>query len=79
MFEDALMENRVKDTSRWSVVLSTALQLFLVGVMLLIPLLNYYELPATDFVSFLTAPPPPPPPPAAARSCGEDQGCAEGV
>lgn len=63
MFEDALMENRVKDTSRWSVVLSTALQLFLVGVMLLIPLLNYYELPATDFVSFLTAPPPPPPPP----------------
>lgn len=63
MFEDALMENRVKDTSRWSVVLSTVLQLVLVGVMLLIPLLNYYELPATDFVSFLTAPPPPPPPP----------------
>ncbi|MDE0126989.1 MAG: TonB family protein [Bryobacterales bacterium] len=63
MFEDALMENRVKDTSRWSVVLSTVIQLVLVGVMLLIPLLNYYELPATDFVSFLTAPPPPPPPP----------------
>ena len=63
MFEDALMEYRVKDTSRWSVVLSTVLQLVLVGVMLLIPLLNYYELPATDFVSFLTAPPPPPPPP----------------
>ena len=57
------MENRVKDTSRWSVVLSTVIQLVLVGVMLLIPLLNYYELPATDFVSFLTAPPPPPPPP----------------
>ncbi len=63
MFEDALMENRVKNTSRWSVVLSTVVQLLLVGVMLLIPLLNYYELPATDFVSFLTAPPPPPPPP----------------
>ena len=45
MFEDALMEYRVKDTSRWSVVLSTVLQLVLVGVMLLIPLLNYYELP----------------------------------
>ncbi len=63
MFEDALMENRVKNTSRWSVIVSTIAQLGLVGVMLLIPLLNYYELPATDFVSFLTAPPPPPPPP----------------
>ena len=63
MFEDSLMENRVKNNSRWSVVLSTVVQLLMVGVMLLIPLLNYYELPATDFVSFLTAPPPPPPPP----------------
>ncbi len=63
MFEDALMENMEKDTSRWSVMLSTALQLLLVGIALLIPLINYYELPAADFVSFLTAPPPPPPPP----------------
>ncbi len=63
MFEDSLMENTVKNTSRWSVVVSTIVQLLGVGVMLLIPLLNYYELPATDFVSFLTAPPPPPPPP----------------
>ena len=63
MFENALMENQVKSTSRWAVVLSTALQCLLVGVVLLIPILNYYELPATDFVSFLTAPPPPPPPP----------------
>ena len=63
MFEDALMENVQKGTSRWSVILSTVLQLFLVGVFLLIPLINYYELPDADFVSFLTAPPPPPPPP----------------
>lgn len=63
MFEDALMEQHVRTTSRWAVVLSTALQCLLVGIMLLIPLLNYYELPAADFVSFLTAPPPPPPPP----------------
>ena len=63
MFEDSLMENRVKNTSRWSVVLSTVAQLLLVGILLLIPLLNYYELPAAEFVSFLTAPPPPPPPP----------------
>ena len=63
MFEDALMDNRIKNNSRWSVIISTVMQLFLVGVFLLIPLLNYYELPAADFVSFLTAPPPPPPPP----------------
>ncbi len=61
MFEDSLMEN--KGTSRWSVILSTALQLLLVGIVFLVPLVNYYELPAADFVSFLTAPPPPPPPP----------------
>ena len=63
MFEDALMENVQKGTSRWSVVLSTVLQLLLVGVVLLIPLINYYELPDADFMTFLTAPPPPPPPP----------------
>ena len=63
MFEDSLMENLEKSTSRWSVMLSTALQLLLVGIVLLVPLINYYELPAADFVSFLTAPPPPPPPP----------------
>ena len=66
MFEDVLTEGKARGTSRWAVALSTALQCVLVGVMLLAPLLNYYELPATGFVSFLTAPPPPPPPPAAA-------------
>ncbi len=63
MFEDSLMENHIKTTSRLAVALSTGLQLGLVGVALLIPLLNYYELPATDLVGFLAAPPPPPPPP----------------
>ena len=57
--------------------LSTALQCVLVGVMLLAPLLNYYELPATGFVSFLTAPPPPPPPPAAAAMQGGEGGAAQ--
>ena len=61
MFEDSLMEN--KGTSRWAVVVSTVAQCLLVAVALLIPILNYYELPAAEFVSFLTAPPPPPPPP----------------
>lgn len=61
MFEDALIKN--KGTSRWAVVISTVVQCLVVAVLLLIPVLNYYELPATEFVSFLTAPPPPPPPP----------------
>ena len=63
MFEDSLMENHIKSTSRLAVAISTGLQLGMVGVALLIPLLNYYELPATDLVGFLSAPPPPPPPP----------------
>ena len=63
MFEDSLLENHLKSTSRLAVVISTGLQLGLVAVAFLIPLLNYYELPATDLVSFLAAPPPPPPPP----------------
>ena len=61
MFEDAIIKD--KGTSRWAVIVSTFVQCLIVAVMLLIPVLNYYELPATDFVSFLTAPPPPPPPP----------------
>ena len=61
MFETTLMTN--KGTSSWAVIISTLGQCLIVAVLLLIPLLNYYELPATEFVSFLTAPPPPPPPP----------------
>ena len=61
MFEDAVIQN--KGTSRWAVIISTVGQCLIVAVLLLIPVLNYYELPATEFVSFLTAPPPPPPPP----------------
>ena len=61
MFEHTLTENRGRSASRWALVLSTGIQCLLVGGLLLVPLLNYYELPLTGFVSFLAAPPPPPP------------------
>ncbi len=63
MFEDSLSIGNMKGTSGVAVLLSTLVQCVVVSGALLIPLLNYYELPATEFVSFLTAPPPPPPPP----------------
>lgn len=62
MFEDVLIERRARNGSKWTVALATALQCLLVAALLLVPLLNYYELPMAGFVSFLTAPPPPPPP-----------------
>ena len=65
MFEQSLMSTAIgKTRTPWAVALSFGLQVLLIGVMILIPLLNYYELPATELMGFLVAPPPPPPPPA---------------
>ena len=64
MFEQSLMESAVgKTKTSWAVLLSFTLQMLLVGVAILIPLLNYAGLPATELMTFLVAPPPPPPPP----------------
>ena len=64
MFEQSLIElNIKKGRSVWAMVLSSAVQGLLLGVFILIPLLNYYELPAAELMTFLVAPPPPPPPP----------------
>ena len=64
MFEQSLMESAVgKTKTSWAVLLSFSLQMLLVGVAILIPLLNYAGLPATELMTFLVAPPPPPPPP----------------
>lgn len=63
MFEQSLMSTAVgKTRTGWTVVVSFGLQMMLIGVGILIPLLNYYELPATELMGFLVAPPPPPPP-----------------
>jgi protein TonB len=53
----------------WTVVVSTAIQLGLVGLLVLIPLIYTDTLTATMLTTLLVAPPPPPPPappPAAA-------------
>ena len=63
MFEQSLMDTAIgKTRTPWAMALSCGLQLLMVGVGVLVPLLNYYELPATELMGFLVAPPPPPPP-----------------
>ena len=64
MFEQSLMEIAIgKTKTPWAVAFSFTMQGILVAVLLLVPLLDYYELPATELMTFLVAPPPPPPPP----------------
>ncbi len=64
MFEQSLMDLAITKTKTpWAVALSFTIQGLALAVMFLIPLLNYYELPATELMTFLVAPPPPPPPP----------------
>ena len=64
MFEQSLMELSMgKTKTPWAVAVSFGLQSVFVVGLLLYPLLQYYELPATELMTFLVAPPPPPPPP----------------
>ncbi len=65
MFEDSLIESsgRLKTKRGWTTLLSVAIQCFLVGILVLIPLIYTEALPKQQLVSFLVAPPPPPPPP----------------
>ena len=66
MFEQTFVDGEGRTNKPWTVVISTALQVTLVGIVLLIPLIYTEALPKTSLTSFLTAPPPPPPPPASA-------------
>lgn len=66
MFEQSLMDlspdAKNKKTGA-SLIASFGIQALMIVALLLVPIINYYELPATDLVTFLAAPPPPPPPP----------------
>ncbi len=62
MFEQSMVA-KGRTTSIWSVLLSFAIQILLLAVMILLPMIYFDTLPATQLTSFLTAPPPPPPPP----------------
>lgn len=70
MFEDSLIESggRLRTKRGLTTVLSFALQVMLIGVLVLIPLLFTEALPKTQLMTFLVAPPPPPPPPPPAAA-----------
>jgi len=65
MFEDCLLESggRMKTRRLWTTMFSVFLQAFLIGIMILVPLIYTEALPKQQLMTFLVAPPPPPPPP----------------
>ncbi|MCC6861655.1 MAG: energy transducer TonB [Bryobacterales bacterium] len=63
MFEQVFVEDMGKTNRSWTVIVSFILQCLLIGIAILIPLIRFEVLPATQLTSFLVAPPPPPPPP----------------
>jgi protein TonB len=65
MFEDSLMESggRIKTNQKWTGMISTLVQLGLVGFLVLLPLIFTEALPKGLTTNWLVAPPPPPPPP----------------
>ena len=65
MFEDSLVESagRLKTKAKYTTVLSFALQIAIIGILVLIPLIYTEALPAKAMMTMLVAPPPPPPPP----------------
>ena len=65
MFEDSLMESggRIKTNQKWTGLISTLVQLGLVGFLVLLPLIFTEALPKGQLTTWLVAPPPPPPPP----------------
>lgn len=63
MFEQSFLEGTGKTNKPWTVGASFALQVVLVGLMILVPLIYTDTLPKTQLMGFLVAPPPPPPPP----------------
>ena len=63
MFEDSLMESggRIKTNQKWTGLISTLVQLGLVGFLVLLPLIFTEALPKGQLTTWLVAPPPPPP------------------
>ena len=65
MFEDLVESSPVrrKTNKPWTIVLSTTVQILILGIMILIPLIYTEALPKQLLTTLLVAPPPPPPPP----------------
>ena len=70
MFEDSLIESggRLKTKRGWTSIVSFAIQIMIIGVMVLIPLIFTEALPKGQMMFLLVAPPPPPPPPPPAAA-----------
>jgi protein TonB len=62
MFEQTFVGTG-KTKKSWTVMVAFAIQIVVIGVLILIPLIWFDYLPTATFASFLVAPPPPPPPP----------------
>lgn len=65
MFEDSLMESggMIRTNQKWTVLISTIVQISLLVVLVMMPLFYLEALPKQQLLGFLVAPPPPPPPP----------------
>jgi protein TonB len=65
MFDDLVESTAVKKKTNkgWAVILSGLVQTFILGVLILIPLIYTEALPTAMLSTILIAPPPPPPPP----------------
>jgi protein TonB len=65
MFEQTLLdsEKTIKSHRGASTMVSFIIQCFIIGIIVLLPLLFTQALPAKELTTFLVAPPPPPPPP----------------
>ncbi len=64
MFDDLVISGQPKPThKRWTVFVSAAFQILLLGILILIPLIYTEALPRQMLSTLLVAPPPPPPPP----------------
>ncbi|SRR6266571_848538 len=70
MFEDSLLESagKIKTKRGVTTVISFAVQIGLIGILVLIPLIYTEALPRQQLMTFLVAPPPPPPPPPPAAA-----------
>ena len=70
LFEDILLDPSAAQRKRrtWPTLISFVLQLFVIGLLLLLPLWSTDVLPKQQLLVFLEAPPPPPPPPPPATS-----------
>ena len=62
MFEQSFVQTG-KTNKGWTVLISTLIQLVLIGVFVILPMIYFDVLPAATLQSVFVAPPPPPPPP----------------